>query len=63
MLQMRSNPSNNDLEDDLVNSIIKTDWSIISNGFRAFDFRNKHNESSVKIVGDLPTIEQSIKIN
>ena len=63
MLQMRSNPSNNDLEDDLVNSIIKTDWSIISNGFRAFDFRNKQNESSVKIVGDLPTIEQSIKIN
>lgn len=63
MLQMRSNPSNNDLEDDLVNSIIKTDWSIISNGFRAFDFRNKNNESSVKIVGDLPTIEQSIKIN
>ena len=63
MLQMRSNSSNNDLEDDLVNSIIKTDWSIISNGFRAFDFRNKNNESSVKIVGDLPTIEQSIKIN
>ena len=63
MLQMWSNPSNNDLGDDLVNSIIKTDWSIISNGFRAFDFRNKQNESSVKIVGDLPTIEQSIKIN
>lgn len=63
MLQMWSNPSNNDLGDDLVNSIIKTDWSIISNGFRAFDFRNKHNKNSVKIVGDLPTIEQSIKIN
>ena len=53
VLQMQSKLSHNNLGDDFINSIAKTNRSVITNGLWVLDFRNEHNKGSIKIFRNL----------